>query len=391
MLRELAVGVYLSFFRIVFSFCNLFQTKNKTTFVTSFGANTKNVVKAHQKLLGNDQQIVVLQTPDSTEDFEHVAGTVLEFQIKKIVAFMKSIYHLATSSHVFVDNYFGFLAAATFKKDVTCIQLWHAAGAIKKFGLEDQTNQFRSRKALQRFEDVYEQFHKVVVGSEPMADIFKRSFGLGEERFLKTGVPRTDFFFDTVKMEQARQRISTDFPIIQHKKVLLYAPTYRDEELNTAAIALDLEKMYRALSQEYIVFLRLHPAVSSEFENEFPGFVFNVSYYSNINDLLVAADILITDYSSIPVEFSLLHRPMIFHAYDLDAYIEKRGIWMEDFSEVPGPVVTSTTELIETIERENFNMDVVAAFRNEWNQYSDGDSSERLIHTLFSTKNRSLS
>src|SRR5699024_5291736 len=84
----------------------------------------------------------------------------------------------------------------------------------------------------------------------------------------------TDFFFDTNKMERARDRISSDFPIIQHKKVLLYAPTYRDEELDTSAIALDLEKMYRALSQEYIIFLRLHPAVSSEFENEFPGFVF---------------------------------------------------------------------------------------------------------------------
>src|SRR5699024_3149892 len=152
--REFAVGIYLSFFRIVFSFCKLFQTKNKTTFVTSFGGNTKNVVKAHEKLLGNDQRIVVLQTPDSSEDFAHTADTVLEFQIKKIVALVKSIYHLATSSHVFVDNYFGFLAAATFKKDVTCIQLWHAAGAIKKFGLKDQTNQFRSPKALQRFKEV---------------------------------------------------------------------------------------------------------------------------------------------------------------------------------------------------------------------------------------------
>src|SRR5699024_7215153 len=89
-----------------------------------------------------------------------------------------------------------------------------------------------------------------VCSSDLMADIFKKSFGVGEERFLKTGVPRTDFFFDTNKMERARDRISSDFPIIQHKKVLLYAPTYRDEELDTSAIALDLEKMYRALSQE---------------------------------------------------------------------------------------------------------------------------------------------
>src|SRR5699024_7130898 len=141
----------------------------------------------------------------------------------------------------------------------------------------------------------------------------------------------------------------------------------------------------------YIIFLRLHPAVSSEFENEFPGFVFNVSYYPSITDLLVAADVLITDYSSIPVEFSLLHKPMIFYAYGLEADIDNRGIWMDDFAEGPVPVVTATTDLVGIIERENYNMDIVAAFRKEWNQYSDGGSSERLIHTFFSNKIRSPS
>lgn len=387
MLREFAIEVYLTFFRIVFFLCNQLPMKQKTVFVTSFGGNTKEVVAAHQRILGDEQRIIVLKTPESTTAFDHIKGTVLDFRVKAFFQFIKAIYHLATSSHIFIDNYYGFLAVADFKKDVVCTQLWHAAGAIKKFGLEDQTNQYRSPKALERFEAVYEKFHNVVVGSEPMREIFQQSFGLHEDRFLKTGVPRTDFFFDTAKLEQSRESIVTDFPMIQNKKVLLYAPTYRDEELDTAAIELDLEKMYRALSQEYILFLRLHPAVSSEFENQFPGFVFNVSYYPSINDLLIAADILITDYSSIPVEFSLLHKPMIFYAYDLEDYIKERGIWMSDFSEFPGPIVRTTAELICTIEQEQFNMDEVAAFCKEWNQYSDGKSSERLTHTLFPNKN----
>src|SRR5699024_9727577 len=122
-----------------------------------------------------------------------------------------------------------------------------------------------------------------------------------------------------------------------------------------------------------------------------PGFVFNVSYYPSINDLLVAADVLITDCSPTPVEFSLSHKPLILYAYELEAYIEKRDIRMTDFAEAPVAVVAATADMIGVSEHEHYNMDIVAACRKEWKQYADGGSSERLIHTLFSNKNRSPS
>src|SRR5699024_2737111 len=83
-------------------------------------------------------------------------------------------YHLATSSHIFIDNYYGFLAASDFRDEVTCIQLWHAAGAIKQFGLQDLTNSDRSKRALRRFQKVYNRFDYVVVGSKQMEKVLKR-------------------------------------------------------------------------------------------------------------------------------------------------------------------------------------------------------------------------
>ncbi len=84
----------------------------------------------------------------------------------------------------FVDNYYGFLAVTTFKPNVSCVQLWHAAGAIKQFALKDPSVQHRSRRAFHRFQVVYNRFNHVVVGSNKMAAIFEQSFGIGGDRMF---------------------------------------------------------------------------------------------------------------------------------------------------------------------------------------------------------------
>src|SRR5699024_2135011 len=102
-------------------------------------------------------------------------------------------------------------------------------------------------------------------------------------------------------------------------------------------------------------------------------------------DLLVGADILISDYSSIPFEFSLLERPMIFYAYDFYEYAKQRGVWPDYKEKVPGPVVTETNELIEVIRKNKFPVEKILAFQKEWNQYSNANSTENLVHTLYDT------
>src|SRR5699024_4463287 len=177
--------------------------------------------------------------------------------------------------------------------------------------------------------------------------------------------------------------LELQFPVIKSKKVILYAPTYRDNELNVSGLQLDVNKMYRELHDDYVLFLRLHPAVSSTVKNNYPDFVFDVSADYDINHLLVITDILISDYSSIPFEFSLLHKPMIFFAYDIDKYAEERGFWDNYDKLVPGPIVENTDDLITVLQEENFDMERIQTFSDEWNRYSDGFSSERLIKALY--------
>lgn len=385
MLREFAITCYLFCFRIFFNFFNRRVTQPKTTFVASFGGNIKQILtEVEQKL--PEQEIVILKANNCRVHFDGDNRKILYFESKNIINWFKSIYHLATSSHIIVDNYYGFLAVTDFKPNVTCVQVWHAAGAIKQFGLEDLTNDTRSTRAMRRFQSVYNRFDHIIVGSDEMIDIYKRSFGLIEERFVKTGIPRTDYFFNDIEKQQAINKMRTDYPVIQDKKVLLYAPTYRDNELGKAKLALDLKRMYDAFKYEYVLFLRLHPAVSSEFENKLPGFVYNVSNHPSINDLLTITDVLITDYSSIPFEFALLDKPMIFYAYDLDEYAESRGLWKDYEARVPGPVVRSNSELIEVIALEDFQEEKVQPFAETWNKYSNGDATANFVEYFYETE-----
>ncbi|OZU88374.1 CDP-glycerol--glycerophosphate glycerophosphotransferase [Virgibacillus indicus] len=386
MARELGITIYLFVFRILFNMFKLFPQKKKTIGVASFGDNLFYTVNSLNNLA--DEEIIILKDPSCRYEFDSSVGSIIPFDIKQPVSFLKSIYHLATATTILVDTYFGFLAAATFRKGTTCIQLWHAGGAIKHFGLMDPSNEFRSVKAIERFQQVYNRFDYTVVGSEKMADTFRESFGLPDEKMLRTGIPRSDVLFDESVRKQSWQDLVERFPAIKGKKIILYAPTFREQQLTNYALELDIKQLYKALSDEYVLFIKLHPAVSSNISFSYGDFVFDVSDYKDTNALLLITDLLITDYSSIPFEYALLEKPMIFFAYDLEEYRVTSGL-IEDYeNQMPGPVVASTEAIILAISEDRFDINRIRAFADDWNKYSNGNSSLNLSRFLTGTEEK---
>ena len=387
MAREVLIAIYLFVFRVTFNTFKIFPQKKKTVFIASFGDNIFHVLKEVEKQ--TDEQVVILKSSQCRIDFnDDLHRTILNFETYNIIDWLQSIYHLATARHIFVDNYYGFLAVTNFKENVNVIQLWHAAGAIKRFGLKDPSIENRSKLAHDRFKKVYQKFDYVVIGSEKMGNIFRESFDLHPNQLLRTGIPRTDFFFDQHTIEKTKENLLDKFSQLGNKKVMMYAPTYRDHALKNQDLHLNIEQMYQELKDEYILLLRLHPAVKFHPTYDYSDFVIDVSNYHNLSHLLTITDLLITDYSSIPFEFSLLNKPMIFYAYDLEAYAKQRGFW-EDYEElVPGPVVKTTDDLLKTIRHHNFNLNQVKEFAEQWNQYSRGYSSRQLVQSLYTETER---
>src|SRR5699024_7653754 len=146
------------------------------------------------------------------------------------------------------------------------------------------------------------------------------------ENLIRTGVPRTDFFFNELEMQKVKKRIEDTYSFMKNKKVILYAPTFLDNTRND--IMIDYQKLKASIINDYVLLIKLHARLNTKFKADvLPDFVYDVSAHQNINELLTAVDILITDYSSLPFEFALLHRPMIFYVPDLDTYSNSRGLW----------------------------------------------------------------
>lgn len=381
MRKEWMINLFLIVNKILFNTCKLFKKSNNIVFISDFGDNTRHVIQALSEKGYED--IVVLKTAKCKRSFKDVgAREVVSFDIRKTPCYVKGLYRLATARTVVIDNYVPLLSVCHFNGDTEVIQLWHAAGAVKKFGLADPSLTYRTPQAIKRIQKVYERMDKVVVGSPHMASVFAKAFGKEQGDFLHTGIPRTDFFFDEKAMHQAKQRIRDAYPQLQGRKVVLYAPTFRDQELQKQKIPLDFVKIAEQLGDDYRLLIKLHPAVVHDLKAMEHPFIISVDKSFPLNELLLVTDFLVSDYSSIPYEFALLNKPQIFYPYDLAQYSMSRGFWDAYKEVVPGPVVDSDEELVHTIVNMDFDTAELEAFASLWNVYSDGRASQKLVEYL---------
>ncbi len=170
------------------------------------------------------------------------------------------------------------------------------------------------------------------------------------------------------------------------KKLILYAPTFRDINLGSDTVLGDVEKMAEKLPNDYILGLRLHPYVARIAKRLHKENVCDLSDERSLSELIMASDLLITDYSSIIYEYCITKKPMIFYAYDLDDYINNgRGFYNNYTSNVPGPVIKDMEELINTINREDYSIEQIHTFiRNNFPNL-DGKATDRVID-IFASK-----
>jgi CDP-glycerol glycerophosphotransferase (TagB/SpsB family) len=386
-MKEIVISFYLFLFKSIFAFFSLFPLKNKTVFLSSFGDNAFFLAKKLAQF--PDHQLVFVNQSRCKVDFSEIPTKnkkTYSFETPNILDTLFSAYHIATSKYVFIDNYVAVLSVVQFRKDVTCVQLWHAAGAVKKFGWSDPETRTRSTRAKARFQKVYDRFQHIPVGSQQMAEIFAESFHLGQNRFLYTGVPQTDFYFDAAARAKGLANVKRAYPGIAGKKVILYAPTFRKGSLHKMDLQLDTTEMSKKLGEGYVLLIRLHPSVQGSSPLPASPSVISVSQYPRLNELLLASDILITDYSSIPVEFSLLRKKMIFFTYDSVSYSSTHGLWAENSLYFPGPIVKTTAQVIEQILDPETDYKKIEQFSNHWNTYSTGRSSSRLIQAIYAEK-----
>ena len=302
-------------------------------------------------------------------------GSSLEF-------FLIKPYHLATSEIVLMDNIFLPMAYLHFSHKVHIIQLWHGTGTIKKFGQD--VNKGRLKKLEKKANS---RMTHLIVNSDYTKRLYAQVFGIGEEKVFAYGLPRTDLFFDENKSKKRIQDFYQQYPMLQGKKLILYVPTFRDNECQNPRIVFDTSLWCEQMTEEYVLLLRVHPFVSEAFEKSQlqksvilkNNKIFSMSSYPDISTLLLVADCVITDYSSVIFEYCILKRPMIFFAYDLEQFSDQGRGFYENYEEyVPGPVVKNSDEIISLLKKEQFDKTKIEAFVKHNYKYFDGKSAERI-------------
>lgn len=295
--------------------------------------------------------------------------------------FVKSV-QMARSCTVLMDNEFLPLSYVKPRKGTKVVQLWHGTGTIKKFGHD--INEGRMLKLVERADS---RITHLIVNSDYTGNLYKKAFGVTEDKVYITGIPRTDVLFDEQIRKKDINAFFNEYPDLKGRKLILYAPTFRDSEVKSPKLMLDIDEWIHNTDRDTILLLRLHPHVSKSFDdNMLIGYedrVVNVSDYADLNTLLFVSSSLITDYSSIIFEYIILDRPLYFYAYDLDAFKNNdRGFYEDYESYVPGPVVNSTRELAEAVSSEDRYKEIRKSFRDKFYKYTDGHSTDRLIGLL---------
>jgi CDP-glycerol glycerophosphotransferase (TagB/SpsB family) len=291
---------------------------------------------------------------------------------------------LARAGTIIIDDYHPIIYRVD-DPDARIVQLWHAVGAFKTVGY----SRVGKAGAPNPYGVIHKNYTHVIVSSSEDVPIYAEAFGVPEERVVATGIPRTDRFFDPAYREATRERALGEFPEARGRSTILFAPTFRGHGARTATYDLGMLD-YAALhalcvAKDAVCIVRMHPFVRDPLGIP-PAFADRLLDGQrspiDVNDLLFAVDLLVTDYSSIVYEFSTLGRPMLFYAYDLDEYVAGRDFY-EPYEEfVPGRIVRTFPELLDAIRREDYEIEKVAAFADRHFEHRDGRSTDRVVDLI---------
>lgn len=280
-------------------------------------------------------------------------------------------------------------------KGTTYVQTWHGT-PLKKLALDMEEVHMPGTNTevyKRNFEKEAEKWDFLVSPNSYSTEIFRRAFNYNK-KIIESGYPRNDILINKNNTE-AINKIKDTINLPKDKKIILYAPTWRDNQYYDTGkykfeLQMDLQKMQKELGKDYIIILRLHYLVADNLNLDgYEGFIYDFSSYKDISNLYLFADLLITDYSSVFFDYANLKRPIIFYVYDIEEYKDKlRGFYFDIEKDAPGPLVRTTEELISAIKEVDINFEKnekINEFEKRFCYLEDGFASERVVKCIFNS------
>ena len=318
----------------------------------------------------------------------------IEIENAKIIEYFSIpyFYYLARSKYWIVNCK---LPKYVLKKpNQIYLQTWHGT-PLKKLAhdieVPEGTTFYRSEMTVEQMRSTYDndvsKYNYMISPSAFTTEVFQSAFKIDRARLIETGYPRNDILSNY--KEHDLDVIKSKLKISKDKKVILYAPTWRDNSYNlkgyTFKLKVDFKKWQEILGDDYVVIFKPHYLIVNDFDLEsVKDFVYFVDPKEDISNLYLIADILVTDYSSVFFDYAILKSPIYFYMYDLDSYRDElRGFYLDIYHELPGEVIEDETILLNKIKMNNFDFNKLTKFNQRFNNHEDGNASKRVLDILF--------
>lgn len=308
-----------------------------------------------------DKKIIVKQLPHGIKEIIYIS------------------YFIMSSKLLVIDDHYRYFAYIPLKKNQKLIQMWHGPGAFKKVAL-DLPNP-----------DIYEyfthqQYDAFITSAPSISKYIESGFNITSDKVKSLGYPRSDLLVNN--QTELEEEFYKNFPNINDKEIIVYLPTYRryGGDVLDYDYDVDWEKFDEFLAKrDSYCLVKRHPlqiANNLEIVPEFCSNILDVGDFSYF-PLIVASDLLITDYSSVFFDYLLLDKPMIFYCPDADEYLQKNGFYLNFPDDLPGEYCETFYQLLNAIEHPNDNIDY-EFFKEKYMKSCDGKSTEKVVNLIYS-------
>ena len=299
------------------------------------------------------------------------------------------------------EEYYKYLAVSKFwinnisfpvkekRKNTIYLQTTHGT-PLKRMGIDIESNSSKIVKGNITVEA--KKWNYLISPNNYSYKIFKRAF-MYNKKILNVGYPANDIFYSD-DLDLKRSKIKSKLKINNNKKIILYAPTFRDISVNSEGkhyfdLQIDLNSLYDNFKDDYIILLRLHYLISDvlDIDSNLKDFIYDVSKYDDIHELCLISDVLITDYSSVFFDFTHTKKPILFFTPDFNEYESTRGLYLDIKKDLPGPLLFDMNDLINGITeldkiQEKFQ-DIYDKFYDKYCNLGHGDASKKVVNALF--------
>ena len=346
-MQTFLINIFKLFIKLIYAILKLFPTKNKVVLISRFHNTTSIDFKLLKKeLLNNDPTVEIKILNHKNNSLPQV--------VKHLFLEM---YHIATSYTAIIDSYIIPISVLNHKDDLVVIQIWHAFGAIKKFGYASLDKADGRPSKMAHLLNMHHNYDYVISCSDLTATYYQVAFKVPIEKIKTIGVPKMDYLQNIENKWNFEEDFYLAYPNLKQQKIILYAPTFRKND------TLDNFKLFKDLPKNHTLIIKKHPLDKTIYPNN-ENILTDVNFSSS--DLLFVSDYLITDYSSISFEAALLNIPTFFYIYDYLDYQKSQGLFIKIKDEYPTISFENAEDLCENLINDKYD---AASYRNFRNKY----------------------